>query len=89
MYPLLVQNVDNALHWIHQYAPILVSQTLDRDESSNSIIQRTTRPRIKPPTSRRQPVELPITYKNGQGFGLKINNKKNPAGGLEPRPARG
>ena len=32
---------------------------------------------------------IAITYKNDQGFGLKINNKKkNPAGGLEPRPAR-
>ena len=68
----------------------LVSQALDSDESKNSIIQRNNQAEDKNANNRRKLVELPITYKNDQGFGLKINNKQNiPAGGLEPRPSRG
>ena len=42
----------------------------------------------KNPNKQEATSSIAITYKNDQGFGLKINNKKNPAGGLEPRPAR-
>lgn len=43
----------------------------------------------KNPNKQEATSSIAITYKNDQGLGLKINNKKNPAGGLEPRPARG
>ena len=43
----------------------------------------------KNPNKQEETTWIAITYKNDQEFGLKINNKKKPAGGLEARPARG
>lgn len=43
----------------------------------------------KNPNKQEATTWIAITYKNDQGIGLKINNKQNnPAGRLEPRPAR-
>lgn len=90
MYPQVVQKEDLYTGYIDMHRIIqLVTQALDSDKSKNSIIQRNKQAKDKNPNKQEATTWIAITYKNDQEFGLKINNKKKPAGGLEARPARG
>ena len=69
----------------------LVSQALDSDKSKNSIIQRNKQAKDKNPNTQEATSWIAYNLQEWPRIWTKDKQfkKKQPAGGLEPRPARG
>ena len=91
MYPQVVQKEDLYTGYIDMHRIIqLVTQALDSDKSKNSIIQRNKQANDKNPNKQEATSWIAYNLQEWPRIWTKDKQlKKKPAGGLEPRPARG